>query len=840
MAKSIESDAAPAMLSRRTTLPAAIGRVESFFHRQLRRTRRQIPVHPEIPTKEKEEGAPAPRGKPIECIADDVFRTALPQPRKVWRDRKGSQQTPKPSNLPEFDSFTAYLPLDKPESQECARDPWRKEAERLVQCCKNKHEPLRFNDRVFFQKGNRDGYYNLSNLSQTILTAISLCLIDNECINVKHCSRLSNRGKLSKLIKQVQAATQGTDDGEETTAEYLQEADSEERIAAMVELINYISAMLARLITQTATGDFWKNNLLGALTKFTAKLKILLFDIQANSMIAVKAGQLALENFGQSATAKVSIGSFIDEEECEEFLRMLDADAKAGLTSAEEAEVGAYCVDQNKFRAGINTALHYILISLRCLDRSGLPATAYEICCVAYETGSEGFKALLFQDRDLEYSASSDRDVLNTAHSAFCILNQTVCNIKDSRDSLDAPESHELTTTVEWAYADSSNDSYASSSSNGTDLCDLSKLSTVEVALHSMEDIITVMVPLVMTSPVFVSNFTDFRTIMALLDPSGEVCSFQESQFSAFFRMYTDQFEKIRPQRDTMHLLQAVRGGFFSRCSLTSGSSFKNTISTLPVDQKSKIVSQLNERIEEMNSWIIDENSVTVHCGLFVGSVITGASLLAAGGLAIGFSVGERIHGVDPSNLATYLWVLATFMILVCKSVLVENWAWNDFLHRRVRCRSVSEVQAVTGINEQLIIAKLLHDDCGGGGVLTTRGPYNTIFQSRSDDGFSIDRPLNTRTMLLSGLTLLKVVTPRGHALVCLDARRGTKLRVVEQEGYDKKRKYLVCEDIKGIQQRAKEGHNTRQTVRLQLTKTSDLKWKRVQGIYNVMDALFV
>lgn len=210
--------------------------------------------------------------------------------------------------------------------------------------------------------------------------------------------------------------------------------------------------------------------------------------------------------------------------------------------------------------------------------------------------------------------------------SAFYIRLSAISKTPDS--PLGTPESSELTTTVEWAYADSSDPSCAPPGSDGFDPCDLSKLPRMEVALHFMDDIITIMVPLVMTSPIFVSNFTDFRTMMALSDPSGRVCSFQEGQFSAFFRMYTDQFEKIRPQRDTMHLLQAVRGGFFSRCSLMTGSSLKSTASAPPANRKHKIVSRFHERIEEMNSWIIDENSVTVHCGLFVGSVIAGALLL--------------------------------------------------------------------------------------------------------------------------------------------------------------------------------------------------------------------
>lgn len=77
-----------------------------------------------------------------------------------------------------------------------------------------------------------------------------------------------------------------------------------------------------------------------------------------------------------------------------------------------------------------------------------------------------------------------------------------------------------------------------------------------------------------------------------------------------------------------------------------------------------------------------------------------------------------------------------------------------------------------------------------------TRGPYNTVFQCKSDygSGFSIDQSLTTRTMLLSGLTLLKVVTPLSHALVCLDGRRGTDLKVVEHSDMGGGN-HLVCMD---------------------------------------------
>jgi hypothetical protein len=42
---------------------------------------------------------------------------------------------------------------------------------------------------------------------------------------------------------------------------------------------------------------------------------------------------------------------------------------------------------------------------------------------------------------------------------------------------------------------------------------------------------------------------------------------------------------------------------------------------------------------------------------------------------------------------------------------------------------------------------------------------------------------------------LLKVVAPRGHALVCLDSRRGTDLKVVAHQDNQAKEQ-LVCEDV--------------------------------------------
>ena len=61
---------------------------------------------------------------------------------------------------------------------------------------------------------------------------------------------------------------------------------------------------------------------------------------------------------------------------------------------------------------------------------------------------------MLFQDRDLEYSASSDRGVLNTAHPALCMLDQILRDLEKRRTAQPSNVGYDLgfQTSVEWAY----------------------------------------------------------------------------------------------------------------------------------------------------------------------------------------------------------------------------------------------------------------------------------------------------------------------------------------------------------------------------------------------------
>ncbi|KAI8245506.1 hypothetical protein K4K57_012999 [Colletotrichum sp. SAR 10_99] len=453
-------------------------------------------------------------------------------------------------------------------------------------------EPLKFTSNGFFGRGTETAYRDLSKLCQKILTAITICILDNECINAEHCAKMTNKRRLSAIIEQVTKSHNASESRENS-------GDSE--IQAMYHLVDYISAVMARMVVQTSPSYHWQKNVLSVLIKRVTKIKVLLINLHESATIAINAGQGGLSEMHESwPPTSVDMDEIDEEEECEEYLRMVEASEKEGTASLEDKQIASHCVKQSKFRFGLNSAMRYILTSMRFVNLSGLPATTFEICAVAYETGFEGFKALLFQDRDLEYSATSDLDNMNTAHSAFNILNHTVESLNEDQDNRDDEESSDyLRTKLEWEYCGSESDAHDAAN------VDLGREKR-SLCLNLMDEIITVMVPLTTTSPIFVTDFTNFRHVMAMTGfIRDEVQPYEEGQFSAFFRMYTNPFDADNGKRDVLPLSEAIDSGFFSRASLVAGSD----------NNAKRTMQELEKRTKYMDEWVVDENYVTVQCG---------------------------------------------------------------------------------------------------------------------------------------------------------------------------------------------------------------------------------
>lgn len=197
-----------------------------------------------------------------------------------------------------------------------------------------------------------------------------------------------------------------------------------------------------------------------------------------------------------------------------------------------------------------------------------------------------------------------------------------------------------------------------------------------------------------------------------------------------------------------------------------------------------------------MDSWLIAANSITIKCPGFVRAIIALALLIVCGGMAVPFSVGGRIRGVDPFQITTFAWVLAGFITIAAKAKYVSEWPWHDFLKGRVVCNRLTDVVDVTGLDPQIVLAYLLVEEQNT--TLRTKGPYNGMFARRTDDfdGFAIDEAAHTSTMLASGFVLLKVLNEFGEHLICLDVRKGTKGLAPWLYETDE---YLACMDLENL-----------------------------------------
>jgi len=111
-----------------------------------------------------------------------------------------------------------------------------------------------------------------------------------------------------------------------------------------------------------------------------------------------------------------------------------------------------------------------------------------------------------------------------------------------------------------------------------------------------------------------------------------------------------------------------------------------------------------------------------------------------------------------------FCWVLAGFLVLILKSIRVQEWPWRDFFLGRVVCRSVSEVVAVSWIKAQVLLSILLRLEPLM--VLNKRGPFETIFMRRSpEDGFAVDISIGTEALNTAGCFFVKVQSETGPVM---------------------------------------------------------------------------
>ena len=117
---------------------------------------------------------------------------------------------------------------------------------------------------------------------------------------------------------------------------------------------------------------------------------------------------------------------------------------------------------------------------------------------------------------------------------------------------------------------------------------------------------------------------------------------------------------------------------------------------------------------------------------------------------------------------------------------------------------------------------------------LVKRGPFNAVFSRRGTEGFAIDVPFRTSTLMEGGLILVKVQSVIGDALVGIRSDLWTRYNSVSPKGDNNTNNMVVCRDFLDPGRWA-EGTDE---YPLYTLSRDDIQWFRVVGLFE-KDAYF-
>lgn len=657
---------------------------------------------------------------------------------------------------------------------------WRLETERLATAVGSSitHHPF---TSTIAEDPDDASLETLSRVASEVIRNITVCEFDNKLALFERNHELFDKAELSISREAILASRESKVDGgtTKTTIDFSRlRVLEEKRRKFYCALVDYVTVVAARCVSPVAGNDWWYRFRILSLARLAAKLKFLSIDSEGFASQSIDNERNVVQN---------SMG--IDH----------------GAIASQKFSASSWALE----------ILLSIFSGLKCEKRPGAWRNYFKMGIIVYESGWKDEPIILDQDQLGEISGRCVRLATWGIRAAFETLAQ-ISDIVERHAANDATRySSWAQASIMFEYQDSS---LGLSNGNSTSPC--------KGGLETLADIVAFMVPLLFMQPKRLPQLN--RPPSIVTEPSYHPGDFRgsfgtETALPAFAELAVG----VSDAR-TLASFEILRQGLAKKVD-TGSQRWLSSIEPLTVQPTKWTTKEIQSASGQ--SWAIEERSIVVKRRLYVVMTMIACGILVVGGVLAGLLVGERIPGVDPFNIATFAWLLAAFITVMAKSLSVREWPWRDFLHGQVPCRSVSELQTVTGIGEQDILRYLLANDAYT--ILTTRGPYNLFHTRRSDDGSSIDVKMELRTLITSGIVVFRVATHMGPALVCLDLRRGVEGRtsIRHVDGPREGERLLGCFDFP-------EAIDGELDVQLQ-TLSKPMTWTRILGVYDNLDKKF-
>jgi hypothetical protein len=644
------------------------------------------------------------------------------------------------SGLPKFYDITGYCPSGVDEVQ-----LWEKEVTRLVKVANSSIAIHLQGQEDWFGSADREGYNKLHKIAVQLQDALDICIHDNELLFIEHMpsqvDRENYHGAHDRLMRDYDPQK-----AQERFQRHLRLEHNNDKYYHA--LINYINAVMLQILLRTMRGALWEEQCVIAIAKFAAKLKVLNNNLQASAITSLaKTEEVRFRTKHKSQTQATSkYNSIFDNDE-----RYMDVNTKMNQNQHRAVDIQfesgridaemRYFIVMKTFHLGISRLLVSALSNLSSNEHTEMSTDVFNTSVLMYEDHITNRRLFLCCQRDGTIGAAADSMVIKSAGAAFktCL---------DTWKSLIPPPDKVESEKERTSNADHASDDWTMLWWKWTELDQKTfepepNHFTASIKLSTMKSTISAFVPYSMVCGSFPSLLQDLSNkVFLICDPTEPIKPVNQTPFLAVFTVRTSAYMAKRfylsNDDDACHISHSVlAGGEDLARSMTTGlpvmyadKDRAETDGSLRIRREAER-KRMIKSMKEFRTWMIDEKSIIISSKIYAWGFLATCTILVLGGLAIGLSVGNRIRGVDPLGLASFCWVLSGFILVVAKSLRVENWPWSRFFRGQVVCCSVSEVCSVTGMNAQTILAILLKLEPRMN-LIKERAIQRCVYQARS------------------------------------------------------------------------------------------------------------
>jgi hypothetical protein len=714
-------------------------------------------------------------------------------------------------------------------------------------------QPLIFNSHGCLRGAGRTDFEELSNLADQMKCMSDVLTHDNSRHGVIFGSHVADQAwdnlvKSRSRLRMRYATDEKHMEGVQPIV--LEDCEQSERNArAFHFLLDYILGVMAWWLVRCADSGYWRTQILATLAQWAVKMKIIARD-------PVKCAESSL-----SATSGMIEELKIVADANDVLIKIGGKKKDVSPVQSQTDYCNLYIEEKLWIRDALKGILGEVLLALAQDDKSTAPADFFEICTMIFRKDTEPDRGgrIWTGMGNGDVGVSSNLDHISFCYSLTSLLNLHINKMKHAQRPPQAPID-EFVKLSGYIFEEKETRRY-------------------DLQVYSMDHIITLLIPLLLMQPFAVKQIGSLMsTAMAFMDAKEILRVFTpppidfalELALSTHAWLQDTGTSRVRdPDITSLSESPLNRSSFckFMRCaciSCTNNIAATSKPQSVGPAKLAHIRDEYTAKFDDMMKWRVRSSDIVVFCRVYVRCVQGLAIVLVLGGLAVPFSVGERITGVDPFQIATYTWLLAGFLLISAKSVYVDDWPWNDFLQGHVKCRSVSDLSKVSGIDAQIVLLFLLRNERKN--LLVTDGPYNGMFdrtlerrsmeQKRfqkkkkkdkdvdqdteqtvgTKQGFSIDEPSHVNTLLASGIVVLKVRDKVGEHLICIDGRQG----MLDASRAGTQGNWMTCpnfnsEQLEKIFDEHKQSSGERDVY---MVERVEFQWVKVLGVY-VKDSKF-